>query len=342
MNESKISIILPFVSDQSRLSDFLIGVFSSGAVSDISICSEFDSDCISSLDSGILSKVKVFPSSQNSLGKAIDDAQGGYILFSDVAITYASDAFATMLLNGACAVNGSSTDGNLFSANFQLNEVASRAAFYCCLIKSDILKSNGIEPVCNSALSVMNLIADYSRYDTITPVHESLFHVSKQPEKIVGERDIENLENYSWIFSQTANDCSTLFFISSLMAFFSDCRQKQSFELLRNILVPFMSDYAICAWFKATFGWDPEMLKSDVSFNDFKRTGTQVMYREVKSPIKEKEIVDGFFYGKLSAAVLKRSIWAYLYNKSKRFKNSFLRNKLCVLCKRKLGGGYNV
>ena len=336
-----ISVILPRVSDEKKLAAFLSGVLSPQANAEVIICSEVDTENLSRLGEEELSRVKIVRSA-DALKNAITAAEGRYIIFSDVGVTYSADALSALSERGACAFNGSSKNGSLLSEDFCLDEVGRDGLYFCCMMNADVLKNNGILPVSDSSFSIMNLIADYARYDEIETVHETMFYIENVPEATADADDIENLENYAWLFSQTAGDKVTLLFIRNVMSVFSSCEHRQTFELLKNVLLPFMGDYAVCAWFKAAYGWDPELLKSDISPEDFKRLGTGVWYREVRAPIRESDIVDGFFYGKLSISVLKRSIYAYIYYKAKRMGSAFLKDKICGFCKRKLGGGYNV
>ena len=125
------------------------------------------------------------------------------------------------------------------------------------------------------------------------------------------------------------------------MAVFGSCEQKESFEMLRSILLPFMGDYAVCAWFKEVYGWDAELLKTDIRIEDFRRMATNVGYTEIVMPLKAEDAVMSFYSGKFSAADLKRCIFAYVYFKAYRMKPGFFRDKLCELCRRKLGGDFN-
>lgn len=336
-----MSFILPRVTDEERLANFLSGVLSSQANAEVIICSEVDTEKLSKLGEEELSRVKIVRSA-DALKNAIAVAEGEYILFSDVNITYSADMSAALVGRGACVFNGSSKNGNLLSEDFCFDEIGCGGLYFCCMLKADTLKSNGILPISNTSFSIMNLIADYARYYETELVHEALFHIEAVPEATADADDIENIENYARLFSQSAGDKVALLFIRNVMRAFSSCEHRQTFELLKSVLLPFLGDYAVCAWFKAAYGWDPELLKSDISPEDFKRLGIGVWYREVRAPLREKDIVDGFFYGKLSASVLKRSIYAYIYFKAKRMGNAFLKNKICGFCKRKLGGGYNV
>ena len=127
MSDLYISIILPQVSNENMLLPFLENVFSQGIDIDVSICSEIETQSLSSLSENNLSKIKVFPSEDRcrSLEKAVIESEGKYLLFSDVNITYSFDAFASMLARGVCAFNGASADGKLFSADFAFDEIAS-------------------------------------------------------------------------------------------------------------------------------------------------------------------------------------------------------------------------
>lgn len=343
MSSSYISVILPQVSDEDRLAGFLNNVFSQGVEVEVLICARIDPEKLGSLSEDILARVKVFPSQDGgeTLKRAIADSEGSFLLFSDVKITYASDAFAAMLARGACVFNGSSAGGNLFSADFSFDEIASKNGWFCCLINNEIVRNNRIAPVSGTTFSLLNMIADYARYDEIKTVHESLFDIRCVPDAYADGADIASLENYSWIFSQTASDRVTLFYIRNVMSVFGSCEQKESFELLRSILLPFMGDYAVCAWFKEVYGWDAELLKTDIGVEDFRRLGTEVKYTEVVMPVTAEEAVMSFYSGKFGIADLKRCIFAYVYFKAYRMKPGAVRDKLCELCKRKLGGDFN-
>lgn len=343
MSDLYISIILPQISNENKLLPFLENVFSQGIDVDVSICSEIETQSLSSLSENILSKIKVFPSEDKcrAIEKAVTDAEGKFLLFSDVDITYSSDAFASMLARGVCAFNGSSTEGKLFSADFAFDEIASKTGYFCCLMAADTVRKNGIMPAGGTPFSIMNMIADYARYDDITIIHESLFHITALPDNSVDARDIASLENYSWLFSQTASDRVILFYIRNVMSVFSSLEHRQTFELLKSVLLPFMGDYAVCAWFKSVYGWDAELLKTDISLEDFRSLGTHTDYREVIMPMKPDDAVMNFYSGKFSAADLKRCIFAYVYFKAYRMKPGFIRDKLCGFCKRKLGGDFD-
>ena len=324
MSNFNISVILPKAEKSDRLPSFLENVFSQWIDVEVLICSRIDPESLADLSEDILARVKVFPNA-DALQRAVADAQGEYILFSDASVTYSSDAFASMLARGACVFNGSSLDGNLFSADFSFDEIASKNGYFCCLMNSETIHKNGIMPLGSSTFSIMNMIADYARYDEIKLIHESLFNIEKIPAPTADGEDIAGLENYSWLFSQTASDRVTIFFIRSVMAVFGSCEQRETFEMLRSVLVPFMGDYAVCAWFKEVY----------------KRLGTETKYREVKMPIKAGDAVMSFYSGKFGIGDLKKCIAAYVYFKAYRMKPGFLRDKLCELCRRRLGGEFN-
>ncbi len=338
-----ISVILPNVSDGDKLAGFLDNIFSQGMEVEALICDKIDPEELSTLDEKILAKVKVFPSRDKAaaLKNAICDAEGEHILFSDVKMTYSCDAFSAMLARGACAFNGASADGNLFSADFSFDEIASKNGYFCCLMSNETIKSNQIMPVSATAFSIMNMIADYARYDEIKVIHESLFNISALPETSADASDIASLENYSWLFSQTTSDCVTIFYIRNVMSVFGSCEQKESFEMLKAVLLPFMGDYAVCAWFKEAYGWNVELLKTDISVDDFRRLGTDVKYTEVVMPIRAKDAVVSFYFGKFGKAVLKQCLFANLYYKAYCMKPGLLRDKLCEFFKHRLGGDFN-
>lgn len=343
MNDICISVILPKISDGGKLKNFLSNIFACGIGIDVSVCGKVDLQGVSSLGEDILSRVKIYPSQNHcaALQKAIAESEGRYILFSDTDITYSQQALARMAEYGACVFNGSGDNGMLFSENFGFDEAADKSAYYCCLLGGEIVRKNGILPVSNTGFSLMNMIADYARYNELGELHEGLFYIANMPENNVDAKDIENLENYSWLFSQTANDKVKLFFIRNVMCYFSSCEQKQTYEMLRGVLLPFMGDYSVCAWFKAVYGWDAEILKSNASVQDFKRLGTQVNYREVEMPVEMKPIIQGFYMGRFGVGDLKKCIAAYAYFKAYRMKAGFLRDKLCALAKRMLGGDFD-
>lgn len=343
MNDICISVILPQACEGDGLKNFLSNIFTCGVSIDVSVCGKVDLQGIEPLSEDILSRVKVFGSQNRSaaLQKAIAESAGRYILFSDTAITYSQDALAEMAECGACVFNGSDKNGRLFAENFCLDEIADKSAYYCCLLDGELVRQSSIMPVSDSSFSLMNMLADYARYGELTELHEGLFYIEREIEKNVGAADIENLENYSWLISQTASDKVKLFFIRNIMCYFSSCEQKQTYEMLRSVLLPFMGDYSICAWFKSNYGWDAEILKSDASPQDFKRLGTQVQYREVEKPLEMKPVIQGFYSGKFGVADLKKCIAAYVYFKAYRMKAGFLRDKLCAFAKRMLGGDFD-
>ena len=125
------------------------------------------------------------------------------------------------------------------------------------------------------------------------------------------------------------------------MSVFGSCEQKESFEMLKNVLLPFMGNYAVCAWFKEAYGWDAELLKTDISVEDFRRLGTETKYSEVVMPIKAKDAVVSFYFGKFGKVVLKQCLFAYLYYKAYHMKPGALRDKLCTFFKSRLGGDFN-
>lgn len=341
MNDICISVILPQVGD--GLVNFLTNIFACGVNIDVSVCGKVDLQSMASLSEDILSRVKVFGSQNHfaALQNAIAESEGRYILFSDTAITYSQDSLARMTECGACVFNGSDENGRLFSENFCFDEIADKSAYYCCLLDGELVRQGSIMPVSETAFSLMNMLADYARYGEFAELHENLFYITCVPECNVSAADIENLENYSWLISQTASDKVKLFFIRSIMCYFSSCEQKQTYEMLRSVLLPFLGDYSICAWLKAVYGWDAEILKSDTSPQDFKRLGTQVQYREVEIPLEMKPVVQGFYSGKFGVADLKKCIAAYVYFKAYRMKAGFVRDKLCTLAKRMLGGDFD-
>ncbi|HAX84591.1 MAG TPA: hypothetical protein DCY15_09230 [Ruminococcaceae bacterium] len=343
MGNYNISVILPRVTDEDKLVCWMNNVFSQDAEVEALICEKIDPEKLSSLEESVLARVKVFPSQDkgNAVKKAISDAGGDYILFSDVGISYSSDAFAAMLARGACTFNGSGVVGNLFSADYCFDEIASKNGYFCCMMNTETVQKNQILPVSGTSFSLMNMIADYARYDEIKTIHETLLNISAVPEASAGAEDIASLESYSWLFSQTASDKVTLFYIRNVMAVFGSCEQKESFEMLRSVLLPFMGDYAVCAWFKEVYGWDAELLKTDIRIEDFRRMATNVGYTEIVMPLKAEDAVTSFYSGKFSAADLKRCIFAYVYFKAYRMKPGFFRDKLCELCRRKLGGDFN-
>ncbi|MDD6275452.1 MAG: hypothetical protein PUB20_01300 [Clostridia bacterium] len=343
-----ITVILPYVSDVKKLTRFCTSVFSYSNIAELLLCHIDDSEALAEMDSSILNNIKAFSGNDNysAFCKAISEAKGDYILISDINCIYAPDAFIKMTNSGkACACNIGFTDGNkcdnLFRENFTFDELASRSKYSNYLLKTDVIRQNQLLPKNISPFEILSFIAAYSVYDEIESIHETLVYTDLLIEN--ESVDFSFCPDASFFFKASANDKSTYFYLRNVISRYISNPTEDSFYLIKESLIPFSDSYATVSWINSTFHIDTELLyNADSKFEDFEFSGRDIYYKEKTMPLIDNDVVMNFYAGKFGVNTLKCCIAAWAYYKLYRRKNGIIKNFGCKLCKRLLGGDFNV
>ncbi len=344
MSRVNVSVILPEISSQSKFTRFCTSLFASDLSIELIACGELSEAVLAGVSESYADKIKLFPSA--SLSKALEKAEGDFVMFSDVNVTFAPNAIEKMIVasRGKAAVANASlvTDNaqKLFSENFTLDELASKSVYYNFLLSNDIIKANTLTLCGTDTLSIMLFIADYCRYDIILAVNEVLFYADSEL-KYYCSQSIAYLSEYANIFKLTANPTATLFFLRAVFSALLPSLNAESFDALKSVTSAFADDYLTLSWLKNTFGVDSLALANNARFEDFKYNGNGVFYKEVTLPVTPDSVVKNFYFGKFGIDVLKKCIGAWGYYKFYRRKDDFIKKFGCKLFKKLLGGDFD-
>ncbi len=338
-----ISVILPLVSDKSKLARFCTSLFSCSLDVELIICSA-DKNALSVENSD---KIKVVSAESElaALNSAILNAQGKFIVLSDEGVTFSNNALEKMIVaskgnSAACNVGlVSSSDCNkAYRENFSFDELPTKPYVFNHLLSADVIKSNALTLCGTDAFSLMLFIADYYRYDNCNIVNEVLVYTDGQYE-YSKDTVLAYVVSYAEVFALTQNVLASMFFLSVVFNALLTNLNNESFEVLKTVTGAFKEDFALIAWIRATFGVDTTILcDENSSLSDFKNTGTGVFYKEVTLPVTADSIIRNFYFGKFGIDVLKKCIGAWGYYKFYRMKDGPVKKYGCMICQKLLGG----
>ncbi len=346
MSRVNVSVILPRVSDKSKFTRFCASLFASELSVELIVCGELPEEVLSAVSESCANKIKLIRSSDtNALVNAVQIAEGDFLLFSDVNVTFAPNAIEKMLVasrgNTAVANVASVNGGKIFSESFLLDELFSKGIYFNFLLSADVVKGNSVTFCGNDALSIMLFIADYCRYDTLTAVNEVLFYTDVEPQCACAQA-LPYLPQYADIFKATGNVSAELFFLRAVFSALLQELNAEAFEALKAVTAAFAEDYSTLSWLKNTFEIDVAALADENTlFADFKYNGASAFYKEVKLPVTSDSVVKSFYFGKLGIDTLKKCIGAWGYYKFYRRKDDFIKKLGCKLFKKLLGGDFD-
>lgn len=339
-----ITAILPTVNDaKQNISGFCTSLFSDDNVCELIICQETDGEVFADLPDEIKKKIKIYGKDREhtALKDALNDAQGDFILITDIYSTYAPGALALMsegICGCACNVGFVSGEScvNIFRENFTFNELSSESVHSNYLLRTDVIRKNNLEP---RDTDIFNFIGLYFSYDNCSLIHRTLVYTVSLPKT---ENSLITDAQYAESVKNTGNYEIILFYIRSIMRVYSQYATEENFESVKVALSVFADDVAVSAWVASTFGVDMQMLSDKNStFPDFVNNGKNIYYKEKCLPIIEDDVVMNFYAGRFGIGVLKRCIAAWVYYKLYRRKDGFIKKIGCKICKRFLGGDFD-
>ena len=344
MNAVYISVILPEVRDESKLRRFCSSLFAASVNTELCICGRISEDTALSLGRDYGEKIKLFP--PQTVNRAIEKALGTYILFSDEAVTFADDALETLIVRGqgnACICNAAYVEnGNsvkLMSAGFRLSDAACESVFTNYLFKNKIISQYSLRLTGDDSLAVRIFAADYMRYERFILIDEVLMYTDSREN--TAELNAETLGEYAAVFSGTDDDTAAMFFLKAV--FTSACENMSAavFAALKAVTEKFADRPVVLAWLEAQIGVDTDVLLNG-DFSQFRCTGNELHYKEICLPMNKNDVIMNFYSGKFGIDVLKKCIGAWLYYKIYRGKNGAVKKIGCKLCRRLLGGEFDV
>lgn len=341
-----ISVILPEISDSSKLARFCTSLFSCSLDVELLICACGDS----AVPAELSDKIRVISAEDElaALKSALNNALGKFIVISDVSVTFAGNSLEKLIV----ASNGNSSACNVgtvsmaecsksFADGFDFDELSSKPYYFCHMLSADIIKANSVFPCGTDRLSLMLFIADYYRYDICTAVNEVLMYTDAVSEYTT-ESSFDSIVGYAEVFALTQNDKASLFFLRAVFTALLINIQNESFEVMKAITRLYKGNYAVLAWLKATFGIDTSILLDEhTSISDFRNNGTGVFYREITLPVTVDSVVRNFYFGKFGIDVLKKCIGAWGYYKFYRMKDGPVKKYGCVVFRKLLGGDFD-
>ncbi len=350
MSAVNVSIILPSVSDKSKFARFCSSLFASELNIELLVCEAVDDEMISSLSEAYAEKIKIINAIDRTqaVSTALNIAQGKFLMFSDVSVTFAPSAVERLIVASrgrAAAANVGLVSGTecnkAFRDGFSFDELSSCAVYFNHLISADVIKANSIGICSGDSLSLMLFLADYYRYDSCNTVNEVLIYSDIQA-KYSSNESLVYLNQYANIFKVTGNTAATLFFTRAVFSALLPELNAESFEALKSVTAEFADDYLLLSWIKSTFDIDSFALTDAAAhYEAFKYNGTNVYYKEITLPVTSDRVVKNFYFGKFGIDVLKKCIGAWGYYKFYRRKDDFIKKFGCKLFKKLLGGDFD-
>ncbi|MBQ8574733.1 MAG: hypothetical protein IJ447_01640 [Clostridia bacterium] len=345
-----VSVILPTVSDKSKFARFCTSLFSSSLDIELLVCCDADSEFLTQVSEEYAEKIKIFTIADklSALTKAIEAAQGKFLILSDVSVTFADNAFEKLIVasagnSSACNVGEvkTGTCKKAFSQGFVFDELSAKPYYFNHLLSVDVIKNNSLAPCGADELSIMLFIADYYRYETCNTVDEVWLYTDTEFEYKFSAASAF-MPEYASVFKATQNERATLFFLRAVFTALLNNLQNESFNVLKSVASLFSEDYELISWAKSTFGVDILMLcDQNTRFEDFKYNGTNVFYKEVTLPVTPESVIKNFYFGKFGIDVLKKCIGAWGYYKFYRMKDGTVKKYGCKLFSKLLGGDFD-
>ncbi len=349
MSRVNVSVILPNVSNKSKFIRFCTSLFASELNIELIVCGELDNEILSKVSEDYADKIKIFAkNSLTALSKAVETAQGDFLMFSDVSVTFSGNAIEKMIVSSrgrAAAANVAlikdAESQKAFCDNFSFDELSGKPIYFNHLLSADVIRANSLTLSGVDTLSIMLFIADYYRYDTCNLVNEVLMY-SDGEMLYSAEEEVAFLQEYAEVFKLTGNTKATMFYLRAVFSALLSDLTAERFEALKAIASCYKEDYAILSWLKALFGVDVfTLVNEDTDYGDFKYNSTAVYYKEVTLPVTPDSVVKNFYFGKLGIGVLKKCIGAWGYYKFYRRKYDFIKKFGCKVCKKLLGGDFD-
>lgn len=351
MSLVNVSIILPTVSDKSKFARFCASLFTSQLNIEILVCQNLGQEVLSQISTDYADKIKIFTLEDKltALNKAVETAQGKFLIFSDVSVTFSDNAIEKLIVaskgNAAACNVGLVNSGSCkkaYAENFSFDELAGKSFCFNHLLSIDVIKNNQLTPCGTDDFSLMLFIADYYRYDSCTVVNEVLVYSDSEREYSSSD-SISFLSEYANVFKVTGNIPASMFFLRAVFSTLLKELSKDSFDVLKAVTSVFSDDYVLLAWLKAIFGVDSLMLcDENTRFEDFKYNGANIFYKEVTLPVTPESAIKNFYFGKFGIDVLKKCIGAWGYYKCYRQKDGIIKKYGCKFFGKLLGGDFDV
>ena len=274
-----------------------------------------------------------------ALNAALGRADAPLVMFSVPAVTFAPGAAGLLSAGGAAVCNAAAQEKNgprkLYRDNFIPHEAFAPAVGVNFVMRTDVMRANGLVLRRADALGFAALAAEYCAYDRFSAVKEVLIYGA--------ELACADAESFSETLSGMSPDAGLSALTLLLWAYseLSGDEKEKCFENFSTSAKPFFENEACAAYALAAFGVDAGLLGGDCRAGDFISAGTNAMYKEVTLPILADDVVRDFYGGKLSFGTLKRSIAAWLYFKLYRMGGP-AKKFGCAFCRKFIGGDLNV
>lgn len=347
MNVVYISVIIPEIKEEGKLVRFCSSLFSSQVNAELLICGKISEETASALGKDYGDKIKVF--APGAVSKAVENAAGAYIMFADDSIVFADEALETLIVRGKgepCVCNAAYIDCGgsvkLMKSGFGINDAAAESISCIYFFRKSVIAQNGLYLTGCDSLAVRILAADYMRFERFTAVDEVLMYTDRKikPEAV---SDVQTVKDYAPVFSQTGDAVSTMFFLNAVFTAAADNMNSDVFEMLKAVAECFNENTAILCWIEARFGIDTAVLLDGSSdYSLFKADSRELHYKEVCLPMNKNDVIMNFYSGKFGVDVLKKCFGAWLYYKLYRGKDGIVKKLGCKLCRKLLGGDFDV
>lgn len=346
MNAVYISVIIPEIRDENRLEKFCSSLFSSSVNTELCICGKLCDETVGKLGENYGDKIKLFP--ENGVNSALKKSLGTFVMFSDEGITFASDAFETLLVKGrgGSAVCNAAyvSDGislKLFREGFSADELSAEPFFANYLFRKSVISDNELTLTGSDRLSFLMFISNYIRYEKFNTVDEVLVY-SERKYDFSDNQDFSLVSDFASIMKQTGDSEASLYFLRAVFTAACEKRDREAFDAIKSAAECFSEDLFILKWAEAQFGLDIGLLLSDSSdYSDFSFSGNKLHYREICLPMNKDDVIMNFYSGKFGIDVLKKCIGAWLYYKFYRGKNGVVKKLGCRFSMMLLGGDFD-
>lgn len=340
-----LSVILPAVTDESRLMRFCSALFSVRFEVELLVCGNISENTSTEIYKKFSRKVKFFP--ENGVDEAVYSAKAEYIMFSDVGVVYAENAIAELFLkfwkgSGVCnaAVIEDGNSRRLLREGFRFNEAAAEKTYCNYFIQKKVITENklhlhGSDPV--SVLLFIALCASKTEFSVLDEVLMYIDGTEKYSETVDGEYLEAVCEEM-----QTADFEPQMFLARIICTLAAENMNENSFNALKTVMKATENSPVIAEWARGVFGFDTDILfDPDMTAESFNGKITSVHYNEVSLPMNRRDVIMNFYSGKFGVDVLKKCIGAWLYYKFYRGKDGFIKKLGCKAARRLLGGEFD-
>lgn len=341
-----LSVILPEVSDESRLMRFCSALLGIKYEIELLICGNVSEETSTEIYKKFSRKVKFFP--EDGADEAVYSAKAKYIIFSDVNAAFAENAVSELVLkfwncSGVCnaAVIEDGNSRRLLREGFRFNEAAAEKIYCNYFIQKNVITENKLHLHGSDPVSVLLFIAMCAAKTEFSVLDEVLVYTDKT-EKCTGTADRDYLGAVCDAV-KTADFEAQMFLARLVCTLASENMNADTFEALKTVMAAIKDTPVIAEWARGVFGFDTDILfDGDTTAESFGDKIRSVHYKEISLPMNRRDVIMNFYSGKFGIDVLKKCIGAWLYYKFYRGKDGFLKKLGCKAARRLLGGEFDV